>query len=112
MFFINQKTSVLQLILQFSYDTVLMQRKKAEEAAKNALIAADKDQTITEQKDQILALKMELQKTRVERNQAQRKEKSMEISRDEAIGFIADRGMGQEFIDEHNRDLGHHHIRH
>ena len=89
-----------------------MQRKKAEEAAKNALIAADKDQTITEQKDQILALKMELQKTRVERNQAQRKEKSMEISRDEAIGFIADRGMGQEFIDEHNRDLGHHHIRH
>lgn len=56
-----------------------MQRKKAEEAAKNALIAADKDQTITEQKDQILALKMELQKTRVERNQARRNERSMEI---------------------------------
>lgn len=95
-----------------SYEIVQRERREAEKAAKEAIKAADKDETIKEIREENLALKMELQKTRVERNQARQKERSMEISRDEAIGFIADRGMGQEFIDEHNRDLGHHHIRH
>lgn len=96
-----------------SYEIVQRERREAEKAAKEAIKAADKDETIKEIKNENLALKMELQKTRVERNQARRNERSMEISRDEVIGFIADRGMGQEFIDEHNRDQDHHHhIRH
>lgn len=96
-----------------SYDTVLMQRKKAEEAAKTALEAADKDQTISEQRDQILALKMELQKNRVERDQAVRKQHDMEFDRNEALDYIARKGLGNDFVDEYNRDQGHHHhIRH
>lgn len=96
-----------------SYDTVLMQRKKAEDAAKTALEAADKDQTITEQKDQILALKMELQKYRVERDQAVRKQHDIEFDRNEALDYIARKGLGEDFVDEYSRDQGHHHhIRH
>ncbi len=87
-----------------SYEIVQRERREAEKAAKDALKAADKDETIKEVRAENLALKMELQKTRVERNQARRDERSMEISRDEAIGFIADRGLGQDFLDEHNRD--------
>ena len=96
-----------------SYEIVQRERREAEKAAKEALKAADKDETIKELKNENTALKMELQKTRVERNQARQKERSMEISRNEAISFIADRGMGQDFIDEYNRDQGqHYHIRH
>lgn len=96
-----------------SYEMVQMQRKKAEEAARTALKAADKDETIQELRNENAALKMALQEARVERNQAERKTKDMEYSRNEALDYIARNGMGADFLTEYNqhRSQEHHHHR-
>ena len=91
------------------YEQVTSATRKLEKIADETRKAADKDETVQQLQEENLALKMELQKTKVERNQAERRERDMERSRDEALSFIADKGLGEDFIEEHEQQQEHHH---
>ena len=95
------------------YETVTKKTRDLEKLGERVREDANKDQTIQTLKEQVKGLQMELQKARIERNQAQSKERDMRYRAERAENFIDSRDMANDYLSDLDLDIGHsHHIRH
>ena len=76
-----------------SYDTVMSKMRELEQIHRDVLKDADKDTQLQEAKEENQALRMELTKTRAERNQALERERTQTQRADRAENYIERQGM-------------------